>query len=103
MRSKRRQSVWAFYLTNATISRILKMKKYSITEASELVEVNRATLYRWIQRKLVPAPLLEVVAGVEITYWTESELAKAREYKRAKYWGQGRKKSKAKRTKKSES
>jgi predicted DNA-binding transcriptional regulator AlpA len=79
------------------------MKKYSITEAAEFVGVNRATIYRWIQRKLVPAPLVEVVAGVEITYWTEGELAEAREYKRAKYWGQGRKKSKAKRTKKSES
>jgi predicted DNA-binding transcriptional regulator AlpA len=79
------------------------MKQYSITEAAELVGINRATLYRWIQRKLVPAPLLEVVAGVEITYWTESELAKGKEYKRAKYWGQGKKKSKAKRTKKSES
>jgi predicted DNA-binding transcriptional regulator AlpA len=79
------------------------MKKYSITEAAELVGVNRATIYRWIQRKLVPAPLVEVVAGVEITYWTEAELAKAREYKKVEYWGQGRKKSRAKRTKKSES
>jgi predicted site-specific integrase-resolvase len=79
------------------------MKKYSITEAAELVEVNRATLYRWIRKKLVPAPLVEVVAGVEITYWTEAELAQAKEYKRTKYWGQGRKKSKAKRSKKSES
>ncbi len=98
-----RLSGFAFYLTNATYSRILKMKKYSITEAAELVGVNRATLYRWIQRKLVPAPLVEVVAGVEITYWAESELAKGKEYKRTKYWGQGKKKSKAKRTKKSES
>jgi predicted DNA-binding transcriptional regulator AlpA len=79
------------------------MKKYSITEAAELVGVNRATVYRWIQKKLVPAPLVEIVAGVEITYWAEAELAKAKEYKRAKYWGQGRKKSKAKGTKKSES
>ena len=97
-----RPSGCAFYLTNATISRILKMKKYSITEASELVGVNRATLYRWIQRKLVPAPLVEVVAGVEITYWTESELAEAKEYKRTKFWGQGKKKNKAKRTKRSD-
>jgi hypothetical protein len=79
------------------------MKKYSITEAAELVGVNRATVYRWIQRKLVPAPLVEVVAGVEITYWTDSELGKAREYKRAEYWGRGKKKGKAKRKKKSES
>ena len=97
-----RPSGFAFYLTNATVSRILIMKKYSITEAAELVVINRATLYRWIQKKLVPAPLVEVVAGVEITYWTEAELAKAREYKRAKYWGQGKKKSKAKRPKNSE-
>jgi len=100
---KTRPSGLVFYLTNATISRILQMKKYSIAEAAELVGVNRATIYRWIQRKLVPPPLVEVVAGVQITYWTEGELAEAREYKKAKYWGQGRKKSKAKRTKKSES
>jgi transposase-like protein len=50
------------------------MKKYSISEAAELAGVNRATVYRWIRRKLVPAPLTEVVAGVQVTYWTAEEL-----------------------------
>ena len=82
-----------FYLTNATGSRILQMKKYSIAEAAELVGVDRATVYRWIQQRLVPTPRVEVIAGVQITYWTGSELTKVRQYRAQHYWGQGKKRS----------
>jgi len=81
------------YLTNATGSRILQMKKYSIAEAAESVGVDRATVYRWIQQGLVPTPRVEVIAGVRITYWTESELTKVRQYRAQHYWGQGKKRS----------
>ena len=89
--------MWAFYLTNATVSRILQMKKYSIAEAAELAGVNRATVYRWIQRKLVPAPLNEVVAGVHVTYWGDKELVKLKEHKAKRYWGQGSRRKRKKR------
>lgn len=88
---------WAFHLTNATVSRILMMKKYSIAEAAELAGVNRATVYRWIQRKLVPAPLTEVVAGVHVTYWTDKELVKLKEHRTKRYWGQGSRRKRKKR------
>jgi excisionase family DNA binding protein len=69
------------------------MKKYSITETAELVGVDRATVYRWIRQSVVPIPRVEVIAGVRITYWTESELTKVREYRAEHYWGQGKKRS----------
>jgi len=90
-----------FYLTNATASRILQMKKYSIAETAELVEVDRATMYRWIQQGLVPTPRVEFIAGVRISYWTESELTKVREYRAKHYWGQGKKRSRRSELKKS--
>jgi len=65
------------------------MKKYSISEAAKLIGVNKATVYRWIQRKVVPSPLTEVIAGVHITYWTDAELIKLREYKKQSYRGKG--------------
>ena len=87
-------------LTNATDSRILTMKKYSIAEAAELAGVDRATVYRWIQRKLVPSPLTQTVAGVHVTYWTDEELAKLREHKAKSYWGQGKTRTRRNRPKK---
>jgi predicted DNA-binding transcriptional regulator AlpA len=77
------------------------MKKYSIAETAELVGVDRATVYRWIQQGLVPIPLEEVIAGVRITYWTESELTKVSEYRAKHYWGQGKKRSRRSKPKKS--
>jgi hypothetical protein len=76
-------------LTNATDSGILKRKKYSVSEAAELLEIDRATLYRWLRRELVPALIEEVVAGVRVTYWSEKELGKVTEYKTAHYCGKG--------------
>jgi predicted DNA-binding transcriptional regulator AlpA len=69
------------------------MKKYSIAETAELVGVDRATMYRWIQQNLVPIPHVEVIASVRITYWTEAELTKIRAYKAEHYWGQGKQRS----------
>jgi len=65
------------------------MKKYSVSEAAELLEVDRATVYRWLRKKLVPSLIEEVVAGVRVTYWTEKELAKVTEYKATHYCGKG--------------
>jgi len=64
-------------------------KKYSVSEAADLMEVDRATVYRWLRRKLVPPLIGEVIAGVRVTYWTEKELAKVIEYKDAHYGGKG--------------
>jgi predicted DNA-binding transcriptional regulator AlpA len=75
------------------------MKKYSVTEAAKLVGVSRTSAYRWIQQKVVPAPLTEVIAGVTITYWTEKELAAVRAYKESWYWGRGKKKNRRKKAK----
>jgi hypothetical protein len=67
----------------------MKMKKYSVSEVAVLLDVDRATVYRWLRKKLVPALIEEVVAGVRVTYWTEKELAKVTAYKAAHYYGKG--------------
>jgi predicted DNA-binding transcriptional regulator AlpA len=76
-------------LTSATDSCIIKMKKYSVSEVAKLLDVNRATVYRWLRKKLVPPLIEEVVAGVRVTYWTDKELAKVSEYKATHYYGKG--------------
>ena len=65
------------------------MKKYSVSEVAALLDVDRATVYRWVRKKLVPALIEEVIAGVRVTYWTEREFAKVIEYKAAHYYGKG--------------
>jgi hypothetical protein len=51
----------------------------------------------------VPKPVAENVAGARLRYWTEIDFTKVEEYRRQNYWGRGKKKSKAKRAKKSKS
>jgi transposase len=67
----------------------MKMKKYSVSEVAKLLDVDRATVYRWLRKKVVPALIEETVAGVRVTYWTEKELAKVTEYKATHYYGKG--------------
>jgi predicted DNA-binding transcriptional regulator AlpA len=83
---------FAFYLTNGTDSPILQMKKYSVAEAAKLAGVSRTSAYRWIQHKVVPPPLTEVIAGVTVTYWTDKEVADLQAYKASRYWGKGKRK-----------
>jgi DNA-binding transcriptional MerR regulator len=79
------------------------MAKISISEAARRLEVHRTTIHRWIEEGLVPKPVAENVAGARLRYWTEADFTKVEEYRRQNYWGQGKKKSKAKRGKKSKS
>jgi predicted DNA-binding transcriptional regulator AlpA len=85
-------------LTNATRSGI--SEKYSVSQTAERLGIDRTTLYRWIRRRLVPALIEEVVAGVHITYWTDKDLAKINEYKNSAYWGKGIDKKTGKKAKK---
>ena len=67
----------------------MKMKKYSVSEVAVLLDVDRATLYRWLRKELIPGLIEEIVAGVRVTYWTEKELAIVTEYKTTNYYGKG--------------
>jgi MerR HTH family regulatory protein len=68
---------------------ILRMKKYSISEASIVLGVDRTTLRRWVREDKVPAPTPGVVGGILSKFWTEEDMAKLREYKLTTYWGKG--------------
>ena len=72
------------------------MEKISISEAARRLGIHRTTLHRWIEEGVVPEPIAENVAGARLRYWTKSDFAKVEEYKRANYWGQGRKRSSGK-------
>jgi excisionase family DNA binding protein len=65
------------------------MKTYSISEAARILGLNRATLHRWIQDKLIPSPSTKIISGIRCRLWTETEMAKLKEYKAASYWGKG--------------
>jgi excisionase family DNA binding protein len=65
------------------------MKKYSVSEAAEVLAVDRRTLQRWVSRKTIPPPIAGIVNGRLVKFWTESEMALLRENKIAHYAGKG--------------
>jgi len=67
----------------------MHMKKYSVSEAAKLLEVDRRTLQRWVTRKAIPAPTAGVIDGRLVKFWTEAEMAFIRENKAAHYAGKG--------------
>jgi excisionase family DNA binding protein len=67
----------------------IDMRKYSVSEAAEELEVDRRTLQRWVSRKTVPAPTAGIVNGRLVKFWTETEIAVLRDYKKEHYAGKG--------------
>jgi len=67
----------------------MDMKKYSVSEAAEALDVDRRTLQRWVSRKTIPAPTAGIVNGRLVKFWTETEMAALREYKNEHYAGKG--------------
>ena len=64
-------------------------KDYSVSEVARIVGVNRRTLQRWILKKQIPNPKVEIVGGKLKKSWAAAEVAKIKEYKQATYWGKG--------------
>jgi excisionase family DNA binding protein len=67
----------------------MDMKKYSVSQAAEALDVDRRTLQRWVSRKTIPAPTAGIVNGRLVKFWTETEMAALREYKNEHYAGKG--------------
>jgi hypothetical protein len=65
------------------------MKKHSVSEAADELEVDRRTLQRWVGRKAVQAPTAGIVNGRLVKFWTETEMAVLRKYKNEHYAGKG--------------
>jgi DNA-binding transcriptional MerR regulator len=61
------------------------MAQYSISEAARLLGIHRATLHRWIDKRVVPEPVYESIAGSQLRYWTEDGFAKLKGYKAEHY------------------
>jgi excisionase family DNA binding protein len=69
------------------------MKAYSVSQAAELLGVDRRTLQRWVREKRIPEPTTQVLAGVRLKFWTEHDMVELKEYKTARYWGKGKRRS----------
>jgi excisionase family DNA binding protein len=65
------------------------MKKYSVSEAADLLGVDRRTLQRWVNRNKIPGPAAGIVNGRLVKFWTEAEIVLIRENKAAHYAGKG--------------
>jgi len=81
----------------------IKTRNYSISEAARELGVRRTTLYKWLQKKVIPAPAVQFVSGIRLRVWTEKQMDEIRKYKANNYWGKGvdrRTGKKAKKTKK---
>jgi transposase-like protein len=65
------------------------MKRYSISEAARICGVDRRTLHRWIGKKQIQSPRVEIVDGQLQKSWSTTEIAEIREYKKTNYWGKG--------------
>jgi DNA-binding transcriptional MerR regulator len=61
------------------------MTEYSISEAARLLGIHRATLHRWIDKRVVPEPDSKEIAGSLLRYWNEDGFAKLRAYKAKHY------------------
>jgi excisionase family DNA binding protein len=67
----------------------MNMKKYSVSEAAQILEIDRRTLQRWVLRKAIPTPTPGFVNGRLARFWTEAEMALIKENKIAHYAGKG--------------
>jgi excisionase family DNA binding protein len=65
------------------------MKTYSISEAAEILDVNRRTLYRWIKNRVIPAPEPGEVNGRLARVWVDADMMAIREYMKNSFWGKG--------------
>jgi DNA-binding transcriptional MerR regulator len=61
------------------------MAQYSISGAARLLGIHRATLHRWIEKRAVPEPVTQEIAGSQIRYWTEDGFAKLKQHKAEHY------------------
>ncbi len=73
------------------------MTYYSIAAAARELNVQRKTLYEWIDRGYIPAPKARAMAGSNRDFWTEEEMTKVRQYRKQYYWGLGKRKTGKKR------
>jgi DNA-binding transcriptional MerR regulator len=65
------------------------MKRFSISEAARICDVDRRTLHRWIAKKQIPSPKVEIVEGQLRKTWTAEEIGQIEEHKKTGYWGRG--------------
>jgi excisionase family DNA binding protein len=77
--------------------------KYSVSDAAQLLGIDRRTLQRWVNRKKIPAPTAGIVKGRLVKFWSEVDMKLLKEYKAATYGGKGLDRRTGKKAKQQES
>jgi excisionase family DNA binding protein len=72
------------------------MSYYSIAAAARELNLQRQTLYNWIERGYIPVPKAGAIAGSSREFWTEKEMNQIRSWRKDHYRGLGLKKLKEK-------
>ena len=65
------------------------MKGHSTVQVAKLLGIGNDTLHRWIHERKVRAPKIQLVGGVRVRLWTETDIERARKYKNEFFWGKG--------------
>jgi excisionase family DNA binding protein len=78
-----------FFLDKCRSCGTMNMKKYSVSEAARILEVDRRTLQRWVNNNVIPAPTAGIVNGRLVKFWTEAEMGLLRVHKKNHYSGRG--------------
>jgi excisionase family DNA binding protein len=65
------------------------MRKYSVSEAAQILGIDRRTLQRWVSRKTIPPPTPGLIGGRLVRFWTDVEMTLIRQNKIAHYAGKG--------------
>jgi hypothetical protein len=65
------------------------MATYSTAQVAGILGIGTDTLHRWLKRKKIVTPELQLIGGVKVRLWSDAQLLAARKYKAEHYWGKG--------------
>jgi DNA-binding transcriptional MerR regulator len=81
----------------------ISVKRYSTVEVARLVRVHKLTLLRWLYSNKIPEPRRVRVNHQQYRIWSQADLERVRQFKKANYRKKPRRKkagrTKAKRSK----
>jgi excisionase family DNA binding protein len=65
------------------------MRTYSTVQVAEMLGIGNDTLHRWIRARKIAAPGVQLVGGVRIRLWSDTDVEIVRQYKKQSFWGKG--------------
>jgi excisionase family DNA binding protein len=65
------------------------MGTYSTVQVAAMLGIGNDTLHRWIRARKISAPGVQLVGGVRVRLWSDSDVEMVRQYKNKSFWGKG--------------